>query len=170
MKHWSKHSTFKNARIKYRRIWTKKCPEEENNVLHKPPPRSSWKGGGLETYINTRICKEDDIEEFDPYSEPVNNSGEFQFWKFMNCSGLRKTVTLGNVNHLPASSNRPEKFLGKQNVQYVNMTLHVVLRLLPYSYWYKIIHQKHILRLNFKTQQFLKRSRFVIFQECFIIT
>ena len=95
-----------------------KLPNQYNDILlenfHKPivkpPARASGKGGGLVTYINKRICDENDIEEFDPYSEEDNNSGEFQFFKIKNCKGNRKTIILGNIYRSPASSNKPEKF------------------------------------------------------------
>ena len=76
--------------------------------LVKNPTRTSGKGGGLVIYINKRICEEDDIEEFDPYSEPDNNSGEFQFVKIKNCKDHRKTTIIGNVYRSP--SIKPEKF------------------------------------------------------------
>ena len=78
--------------------------------LVKPPSRASGKGGGLVIYINKRLCEEEDIEEFEPYSEEDNNSGEFQFIKLKNCYGRQKTVILGNVYRSPAASNKPEKF------------------------------------------------------------
>ena len=56
------------------------------------------------------MCEGDDVNEFVPYSEPDNKSGEFQFLKLRNCNGHRKTVILGNVYRSPAASNRPEKF------------------------------------------------------------
>ena len=61
------------------------------------------------------MCEGDDVNEFVPYSEPDNKSGEFQFLKLRNCNGHRKTVILENVYRLPAASNihsfnRPEKF------------------------------------------------------------
>ena len=84
------------------------------NNFHKPivrnPARSSGRGGGLVIYLNKRICEEDDIQEFDPYSEPDNNCGEFQFIKLKNCKGHRKTVIVGNVYRSPAPSNKPESF------------------------------------------------------------
>ena len=49
------------------------------------PARTSGRGGGLVIYVNKRICSEDDIIEFDPYSEPDNKCGEFQFIKIQNC-------------------------------------------------------------------------------------
>ena len=76
----------------------------------KKPARTSGKGGGLVIYINKRICGEGDMIEFDPYSEPENNCGEFQFIKIQNCKGNRKTVILGNAYRSPAPSNRPENF------------------------------------------------------------
>ena len=84
--------------------------ESFHKPIVKPPARASGKGGGLVTYVNKRVCEEDDIEEFDPYSEQGNNSGEFQFFKLKNCNGNRKTVILGNVYRSPAASNKPEKF------------------------------------------------------------
>ena len=95
-----------------------KLPNGYNDILlenfHKPivksPSRASGKGGGLVTYIHKRICEEDEIEEFDPYSEPDNNCGEFQFLKIKNCKGNRKTVIIGNIYRSPAPSNKPEKF------------------------------------------------------------
>ena len=81
--------------------------------FHEPllqdPVRSSGKGGGLAIYVNTRACEdENDIVSFDPYSEPENFSGEFQFVKLNECKGRRKTVILGNVYRSP--ENKPEKF------------------------------------------------------------
>ena len=93
-------------------------PNGINDILldnfHEPivknPARTSGKGGGLVIYVNKRICEEDDIEEFDPYNEPDNNCGEFQFIKLKNCKGHRKTVIVGNVYRSPAPSNKPENF------------------------------------------------------------
>ena len=73
------------------------------------PIRRTGKGGGLAIYVNKRACNDaDNIVPFIPYSEPENNSGEFQFVKLQECKGHRKTVILGNVYRSP--SNRPEKF------------------------------------------------------------
>ena len=55
------------------------------------------------------MCEGDDVNEFVPYSEPDNKSGEFQFLKLRNCNGHQKTVILGNVYGSPAATNRPEK-------------------------------------------------------------
>ena len=95
-----------------------KLPNGMNDILlenfHEPivknPARASGKGGGLVIYVNKRICEQDDIEDFDPYSEPDNNCGEFQFVKIKNCKGNRKTVIVGNVYRSPAQSNKPENF------------------------------------------------------------
>ena len=72
------------------------------------PRRSSGKGGGLAIYVNKRVCDYDNIECFTPYSEPDNNSGEFQFIKIKDCKKHHKTIILGNVYRSP--SNQPEKF------------------------------------------------------------
>ena len=67
------------------------------NPIIQDPIRSSGNGGGLAIYINKIICEhEDDIEEFTPYSDPENFSGEFQFVKIKNCKGGHKTLVLGN--------------------------------------------------------------------------
>ena len=52
--------------------------------FHEPlvqePTRSSGKGGGLVTWVNTRVCDENEVIPVSTYSEPDNNSGEFQFF------------------------------------------------------------------------------------------
>ena len=73
------------------------------------PIRSTGKGGGLAIYVNKRVCDDaDNILPFNPYTEPDNNSGEFQFVKIIECKGQRKTVILGNAYRSP--SKKPEKF------------------------------------------------------------
>ena len=72
------------------------------------PIRSSGRGGGLIIYVNKRVCEEENIKSITPYSEPDNNSGEFQFIKLLDCKGSCKTVILGNVYHTP--SCQPDKF------------------------------------------------------------
>ena len=96
------------------------------------PLRKSGKGGGLVTYINKRVCvEENDIEPFCPYSEPDNKSGEFQFIKIKNCKNLRKTIILGNVYRSPSSkpdafnelyNNILQKF---DNNKYSNKTIYI---------------------------------------------
>ena len=80
--------------------------------FHEPllqdPTRSSGKGGGLVTWVNTRVCEEDEIEPVTTYSEPDNNSGEFQFFKIINCKKSKKSVIIGNVYRSPALN--PNKF------------------------------------------------------------
>ena len=60
----------------------------------KPPSIASGKGGGLVTYINKRLYEGDDTNEFVPYSELDNKSGEFQFLKLRNCNGHRKMTDI----------------------------------------------------------------------------
>ena len=121
-----------------------KLPNKMDDILldnfHEPivknPTRSSGRGGGLVIYINKRVCEDpvEDIEEFDPYSEPGNNSGEFQFIKLKNCKGHRKTAILGNVYRSPAPSNKAknfnilfEKILQKLNTnRYANKIKYIV--------------------------------------------
>ena len=121
-----------------------KLPNKMNDILlenfHEPlvknPTRSSGRGGGLVIYINKRVCEDPDenIVEFDPYSEPGNNCGEFQFIKIKNCKGHRKTAILGNVYRSPAPSNKPtnfnklfEKILQKLNTnRYANKIKYIV--------------------------------------------
>ena len=66
----------------------------ELNGFYEPiiqdPIRKTGKGGGLVIYVNKRVCEEENIKSFTPYSEPENSSGEFQFIKIMDCKGSRK--------------------------------------------------------------------------------
>ena len=80
-----------------------------HNPILQDPLRTSGKGGGLAIYVNKHVCDdEDDIVSFEPYNEPENFSGEFQFIKLKECKGHRKTIVLVNVYRSP--SNKPEKF------------------------------------------------------------
>ena len=76
--------------------------------LVQKPTRSSRKGGGLVTWVNTRVCDENEIVPVPTYSEPGNNSGEFQFFKITNCKKSKKSVLIGNVYRSP--SLNPNKF------------------------------------------------------------
>ena len=73
----------------------------------KPPYRKSNKGGGLATYVNKSLCKEEDITPIDIGQDSPD--GEFMFVKIRNCKNTEKTVILGNVYRSPSSS--PQKFI-----------------------------------------------------------
>ena len=77
--------------------------------LVKNPIRSTGKGGGLVTYVNTRVCEEDSMVVLDHNPEAQETAGEFQFTKIKNCLALGKSIVIGNVYRSP--SRNPEAFL-----------------------------------------------------------
>ena len=72
------------------------------------PVRKSDRGGGLATYVNTRVCSDEDINTIDLNFESPPNDGEFLFTKITNCKNSKKSVIVGNVYRSP-SRNR-QKF------------------------------------------------------------
>ena len=89
-----------------------KLPHGINDLLlegfHEPiiqaPLRKSGKGGGLVTYINTRVCDSDKIEKFSANPDPDDTSVELQFLKLHNCKGYNSTKIIVNVYRSPSRS------------------------------------------------------------------
>ncbi len=77
--------------------------------VHQAPARKSYRGGGLLTYVNTRVCNADDIESIDIEHEP-STDGEILCIKIKRCKKFDNTVVIGNVYRSPSSKN-PTKFL-----------------------------------------------------------
>ena len=79
------------------------------DAFHEPiikaPIRASGRGGGLEIYVNKRVCDMTSIETLD---EPQNTSGEFQLTKIKECKRSNRTVIIENVYCSP--SRKPDSF------------------------------------------------------------
>ena len=72
------------------------------------PVRESDRGGGLATYVNTRVCSVDDIKTIDLNFESPPTDGEFLFITINNCKNSKKSVIIGNVYRSP--SRKRDKF------------------------------------------------------------
>ena len=79
--------------------------------FHQPiiqaPMRKSCKGGGLATYINKRVCSDDECIKLDIVPETVTG-GEFMITKIINCKGSAKSVIIANIYRSP--SRKPDQF------------------------------------------------------------
>ena len=90
-------------------------PNGMNDLLiegfHQPiiqaPIRKSCRGGGLATYVHTRVCSSNEIEKMAAASE-LQPGGEFLFVKLKQCKGDNKSVIIGNVYRSP--SHNPSLF------------------------------------------------------------
>jgi exonuclease III len=71
------------------------------------PMRKSCRGGGLATYINRRVCSEDEFSKLDIVPETIVE-GEFLLIKITNCKGSAKSVIIANVYRSP--SRKPNQF------------------------------------------------------------
>ena len=71
------------------------------------PTRKSCRGGGLATYVNKRVCSEEDHTKLDIVPETIIDS-EFLLTKLTNCKGSGKSVVIANVYRSP--SRTPDKF------------------------------------------------------------
>ncbi len=70
--------------------------------VYQAPARASCRGGGLLTYVNKRVCSEDDIESINIEHEP-NTDGEILFIKIKSCKNKAGTVIIGNVYRSPSA-------------------------------------------------------------------
>ena len=98
-----------------------KLPNGITDILlegfHEPlltdPERSSGRGGGLAIYINQRVCEPENIEQFIPnlqnLDDATKSSGEYTIVKINNCKGSSKTKIIADVYRSP--SRDPEKFM-----------------------------------------------------------
>ena len=71
------------------------------------PTRKSCRGGGLATYVNKRVCSDQECIKLDIVPETIVG-GEFLFTKLTNCKSSGKSVIIANIYRSP--SRKPDQF------------------------------------------------------------